>query len=356
MAQPSPHTPNREETLNSLPPGRDLRVGVSAMLTALIVSVILMGLKFYAYWITGSSAVLSDALESIINVVASGFALGSILLAAKPPDESHPYGHGKIEFFSAGFEGALIILAALGIFQEGVHQIVNPRELPQLESGLLILLGVGVVNLALGLTLIRIGKKTRSIPVVADGKHIMTDVYSSAGVLLGLGLVYYSGWLWLDGAVACFVGVNIVVAGAKLVRQAFVGLMDASDPDLLDEICQLLARHRKDVWIDVHKLRAWRSGKQVHVDFHLILPRDLPLEEGHRHVKELEKIFSDHFEGFAEVLIHLDPCTDPECPVCWFDPCDLRQAGTKQQQIWYRERLISETPREGESEDSRNGQ
>gem|GEM_PF-11680 len=329
MVHPPPHNPDGKNAESPVFGPGDVRTGVRAMLTALVVGTVLMGLKFYAYWITGSSAVLSDALESIINVVASGFALGSILLSAKPPDESHPYGHGKIEYFSAGFEGALIILAAIGIFQEGIHQIFNPRELPRLQSGLLILLSVGLVNLVLGLTLLRIGKTTRSIPVVADGKHILTDVYSSAGVLVGLGLVYYSGWLWLDGAVACFVGVNIVVAGAKLVRQAFVGLMDASDPELLDEICQLLARHRKNVWIDVHKLRAWRSGKRVHVDFHLILPRDLALEEGHRHVKDLEKIFGDHFGGFADVLIHLDPCEEPECPVCWFDPCSIRQGQKK---------------------------
>lgn len=329
-----------------VPDGRGLKTGVKVMLTALVVGAGLMCLKFYAYWITGSSALLSDALESIINVVASAFALGSILLSAKPPDESHPYGHGKIEFFSAGFEGALIILAAIGIFQQGVHQIVNPHELPRLESGLLILLGVALVNLVLGLALIRTGKLTRSLPLVADGKHVLTDVYTSGGVLLGLGLVYYSGWLWLDGAVACFVGVNIVVAGVKLVREAFVGLMDASDPDLLDEISHLLARHRKDVWIDVHKLRSWRSGRRVHVDFHLILPRDLPLEYGHQHVKDLERIFEAHFGGFADVLIHLDPCTDPECPVCWFDPCEIRQKGKTQQRIWHREALTAESPRE----------
>jgi cation diffusion facilitator family transporter len=355
MAHPPPHNPVSNNAEGPVSNQGDLKMAVRAMLAALLVSTALMGLKFYAYWITGSSAVLSDALESIINVVASAFALGSILLSAKPPDESHPYGHGKIEFFSAGFEGALIMLAAIGIFQEGLHQIVNPRELPRLQSGLLILLGVGVVNLILGLTLVRIGRTTRSIPVVADGKHILTDVYTSAGVLVGLGLVYFSGWLWLDGAVACFVGVNIVIAGAKLVREAFVGLMDASDPQLLDEICQLLANHRKSVWIDVHKLRAWRSGKQVHVDFHLILPRDMALEQGHSYVKELEQIFAEHFGGFAEVLIHLDPCTDPECPVCWYDPCDIRQEQKKQQPNWYRERLIAEPPPEQDRGDAPNG-
>jgi len=328
-----------------VPESATLKTEVAAMLAALIVGTALMCVKFYAYWITGSSALLSDALESIINVVASAFALGSILLSAKPPDESHPYGHGKIEFFSAGFEGALIILAAAGIFQQGVRQLFNPQKLQQLEFGLLLLLAVGLVNLVLGIVLIRAGKHTRSLPLVADGKHVLTDVYTSGAVIVGVGLVYFSGWLWLDGVVACLVGVNIVVAGVKLVREAFVGLMDTSDPDLLDEISHLLARHRKSVWIDVHKLRALRSGKRVHVDFHLILPRDLPLEEGHRQVKDLEKIFHEHFDGLAEVLIHLDPCTDPECPVCWLDSCDIRQERKKRQREWHRDTLTAESTR-----------
>ncbi|MBI4963774.1 MAG: cation transporter [Desulfomonile tiedjei] len=314
------------------------------MATALVVGTVLMALKFYAYWITGSSAILSDALESIINVVASAFALWSVLLAHKPPDETHPYGHGKIEFFSAGFEGALIILAAVGIFQQGLRQILHPQELPQLQEGLIILVGVSLVNLALGLFLVRVGKRTRSLALVADGKHVLTDVYTSGGVFAGLILVYFTGRYSLDGVVACAVGINIVIAGVQLVRQAFGGLMDTSDPDLLDEISSLLARNRKDIWIDVHKLRAWRSGRHVHVDFHLILPRELALEEGHREVKELEDIFNRHFRGLADILIHLDPCTDPECPVCWFDPCETRRKGSAQQRPWHRDTLTSDIP------------
>jgi cation diffusion facilitator family transporter len=330
--------------VTNLPDADGFRLNRRAMIAALLVGTALMAMKFYAYWLTGSSAILSDALESIINVVASAFALWSVLLSAKPPDESHPYGHGKIEFFSAGFEGALIILAAVGIFQQGLGQILHPQDLPQLQNGLYILVGVSLVNLALGLVLIRIGKRTRSLVLVADGKHILTDVYTSGGVFAGLILVYLTGWYKLDGVVACAVGINIVIAGAKLVREAYGGLMDTSDPLLLDEISSLLARNRKDIWIDVHKLRAWKSGRYVHVDFHLILPRDMPLEEGHREVKELEKIFNSHFSGLADILIHLDPCTDPECPVCWFDPCEIRQERSTQQRAWHRDSLTEDAP------------
>ncbi len=308
-----------------------------------MVGTLVMGVKFFAYWITGSSAILSDALESIINVVAAAFATGSILLASKPPDESHPYGHGKIEYFSAGFEGALIILAAVGIFVEGVRQIAHPSALPHLRDGLLIVVAVSLVNLVLGLSLVSVGKRTRSLVVEADGRHVLTDVYTSGGVLVGLALVYVSGWYPLDGIVACVVGINIVRTGAGLVREAVGGLMDASDPSLLEEICGLLTAHRKELWIDVHRLRAWRSGSTVHVDFHLILPRELPLEEGHREVKELEAIFSDHFGGMVEILIHLDPCTIPECPACGHDPCDLRQEEKTHDRVWQRERLTCET-------------
>jgi cation diffusion facilitator family transporter len=310
---------------------------VLAISLSLAVSLGLMALKFYAYWLTNSSAILSDALESIINVVASGFALGSIIFAARSPDPSHPYGHGKIEFFSAGFEGALIILAAIGIFYQAWPQLLHPHGLPHLTGGILILVGVNVVNLALGAGLVVVGKRTQSLVLVADGKHILTDVYTTLGVLLGLGLVLLTGWFWVDGAVAFLVGLNIIITGAKLVRQAFAGLMDASDPQLLEEISTILQKHRKSIWIDVHQLRARRSGDIIHLDFHLILPKDLPLEAGHREVKDLEKIFQAHFGAAVDILIHLDPCDEPICPICGFDPCRHRRADTRQLNLWQTE-------------------
>ncbi len=297
--------------------------------------------KFYAYWLTQSSAILSDALESIINVVASGFGLGSILLAAKPPDKTHPYGHGKIEYFSAGFEGALIVFAAIGIVRSGWSQLWQPRELPALTGGLWILLGTMVVNLFLGLGLLRVGARTRSLALVADGKHVMTDVYTSAGVLVGLAAVGYSGWYWMDGAIACLVAVNILYIGGKLIRESFAGLMDASDPALLEEISLFIAGHRKETWIDIHRLRAWRSGNRVHVDFHLILPRDLTLDQAHNEVTQLEEILRHHLGRDAETLIHAEPCIDPECPICARDPCELRREETQRQPLWHQEVLTA---------------
>ena len=302
-----------------------------------------MSLKFCGYWITGSSAILSDALESIINVVASGFGLGSIIVSAKPADESHPYGHGKIEFFSAGFEGAFIIASCGRRFSiEGMKQVMHPQDLPNLEQGLFFLLAAGLGNLVLGVVLLRVGKRTNSIVLEADGKHLLIDVFTSGAVILGLVLVYFTGWFRLDGVIACIAGANIVFWGAKLVRQAYGGLMHASDPKLLDEICDLLLRQRKDLWVDVHRLRAWKSGSRVHVDFHLVLQRELRLEAAHREVKELGQAFSDHFGEMSEVLIHLDPCSEPACPVCNQDPCDLRRENKIRQKVWNRQALTSE--------------
>lgn len=329
-------------TVSPRPVEADNRAIFRGMLAAFIVGVGLMGLKFCGYWVTGSSAILSDALESIINVVASGFGLCSIVVAAKPADESHPYGHGKIEFFSAGVEGALIILAAVGIFFEGARQIIEPRELPRLRDGLFFLVAAGVGNLLLGLMLVRVGKRTRSLVLEADGKHLLTDVYTSVAVLVGVVVVYLTGWYRFDGIIACVAGANIVFWGVVLLRQAFGGLMHASDPELLDEICGLLAQSRKEMWIDVHRLRAWRSGRRVHVDFHLVLPREIPLAQGHREVKELEKTFEDHFGGMSDILIHLDPCAPPECPVCDHDPCKLRENELVMKRIWNREVLTNE--------------
>ncbi len=322
------------------------RLRLVAISLSLVVGTALMLSKFYVYWLTGSSAVLSDALESIINVVASAFALGSVILSAKPPDPTHPYGHGKIEYFSAGFEGALIILAAFGIFWTAWPQLLNPHDLPHLGVGLLILLGTSGVNLVLALGLVRTGKRTNSLILVADGKHILTDVYTSAGVLLGLVLVQQTGWYWMDGGVACLVGINILVVGTKLVTESFAGLMHASDPALLEEISELIASHRKPTWIEVHRLRAWRAGNRIQVDFHLILPRDMTLESAHNEASLLQDILKTHLGGTMEALIHAEPCIDPECPICGYDPCRLRQEPMRQQNLWRRELLTAQLEEE----------
>ena len=320
----------------------NLRRRLVAISASLAIGLGLMAMKFVAYYLTDSAAILSDALESIINVVAAGFALWSIIFAARSPDPDHPYGHGKMEYFSAGFEGALIVLAALGIFYAAWPRLFHPQAIPRLEKGLLLILGAAVINLILGLALVMVGKRTRSIVLVADGKHVLTDVFTTVGVVLGLIGVIFTGWNWLDGAVAFLVGFNILITGARLVHQSSTALLDTSDPLLLQEICQIIARHRQPMWIDVHQLRARRAGTRVLIDFHLILPHDLSLEASHAEVKALEKILNEHFEGQADILIHADPCMPPECPICGRAPCEHRQEDFKMQRLWNRDTLTCE--------------
>ncbi len=320
------------------------RARLTAISLSLVVGVMLMAAKFYAFHLTRSSAVFSDALESIINVVASAFAFASILLAAKPPDKSHPFGHGKVEYFSAGFEGALIIIAAIGIFKTGLEQILHPHPLPNLEMGLFILLGAGLINLVLGFVLVRTGKKTQSLALMADGKHVLTDVITSAGVLAGLLLVHLTGYYWLDGTVACLVGFAILVTGIGLVKESSAGLMDRAEPALLEEITALLEKSRKDDWAGIHELKAFRSGNFVNVSLHLILPRDFTLEEAHGEAEAVEEIIRDHFQGNASVLVHPDPCADPDCPACRRRTCDARKGAPSGVSQWKAETLIAERP------------
>lgn len=334
MAKPSTQT---HAAADSGGPSAGTRMTTIAI--SLGVAIALMGVKFYTYRLTGSSAVLSDALESIINVVAAAFAMISVWLSAQPPDPEHPYGHGKIEYFSAGFEGALIILAAVGIFRSGITHLLKPSPLANLNTGLLLLVGAALANLLLGVLLIRVGTRAHSLTLIADGKHVLTDVYTSAGVVAGLFLVRLTGWLWLDGTIALLVGANILLTGTRLVRQSYAALMDASDPALLDMISRLLEKHRRPDWIDVHQLRAWRSGSFVHIDLHLVLPGDYSLERAHADAKTLEQLLVDHFGGRAGVLVHMDPCASVDCPICRRYRCQLRSHPSVDSTEWNRSSL-----------------
>ena len=337
MTAPISDTPQRAGLDNE---AARQRLRIRMILISFVVSVALMAIKFLVYYLTHSSAVLSDALESIINVVASGFATVSIWMAAKPPDRDHPYGHGKIEYFSAGFEGALIICAAIGIFYTGIKHLLSPHPLPNLGEGLGLLIGASVVNALLGIGLLRVGRKTDSVTLIADGKHIITDVYTSVGVVIGLALVFATGWLWLDGVIACLVGINILVTGGQLVRQSFSRLMDASDPQLLDRIARVLEEGRRPEWIDIHQLRAWRAGNLVHIDLHLVLPKEMAMDQAHKEAHAVEEVLIDHFEGNAGVLVHMDPCDERLCPVCRNATCQWRKKTFTTKPAWDRHHLV----------------
>ena len=215
---------------------------------------------------------------------------------------------------------------------------LNPGHCQNSIYGLLILAGTALVNLWLGKALLRTGKRTRSMAITADGKHILTDVYTSAGVLIGLFLVRQTGWYFLDGAVACVVAANILFIGARLVFESSSRLMHAYDPELLDQISSIIAQHRKPAWIDVHRLRAWRSGEHIYIDFHLILPRDLSLEDAHREVMEIEQLLKTRLPGMGDAMIHAEPCIGPECRICSQEPCVIRMQPLYEQPNWCRKR------------------
>jgi cation diffusion facilitator family transporter len=305
--------------------GREARVRLRAVLISLAVSVVLLGAKYQAYLLTGSTAILSDALESIVNVVAAVFGLGGILFAGRPADRNHPYGHGKVEFFSAAFEGGLIAFAAVLIVYEVVLALLHGVEVRALDVGVAIILGAGVVNLLLGWYLVRTGRKYESLTLVADGRHVLSDFYTSAGIVVGLLLVWFTGLAWLDPLVAGVVAVNLLWTGFRLVRLAAGGLLDEEDPALLDRLLGVLQPHLGQGVIRVHHLRAIRAGRFHHVDAHLVVPEFWSVERSHELAEDLgERVVKDlGVEG--EMTLHTDPCHRIYCRMCDLDDCPVRR-------------------------------
>jgi cation diffusion facilitator family transporter len=302
----------------------DLRVRLTAGIISLVVGSGLLGAKYVAYQLTGSTAILSDALESIVNVVAAMFAIGGLVFAGRPADRSHPYGHGKIEFFSAAFEGGLIAFAAVMIVYEAVISLLHGNQVRQLDWGLAIVAGAGAINLALGVFLIRTGRRSNSLTLVADGHHVISDFWTSAGVVIGLLLVRFTGIAWLDPLVAAVVGVNLAFTGGRLVRHAAGGLLDEEDTVLLDKLIAALNASVVPGIIRVHRLRAIRSGRFSHIDAHLVVPEFWTVERAHDAADAFERevIAACGIEG--EIVFHTDPCRRIYCARCEIADCPIR--------------------------------
>lgn len=331
------------ETLN-------FEIKKKAALISLFVGFGMFAAKITAYLITGSSAIFSDAAESVVHVLATSMALYSIILSSRPPDKSHLYGHGNIEYFSAGIEGLLIVIAALTIIYTSTKDIVIGAQPERLDTGTLIIAAAGAVNLFLGFYLIRKGKQTRSLTLVADGKHVLTDSYTSIGVIIGLVLVMLTDFFLLDPLFAIAVAVNILVTGYKLIRESVGGLMNETDREKLDQIVLKLSQMRKDYWIDIHNLRFWTSGDKIFVDFHLTIPYYFNVKATHLEeeeiVKELNEIFPE-----AQVRIHFDYCYPQLCKYCSYSPCDVRQEPKSKSVEWNTEKLIG-APIEAKTHDT----
>ncbi len=307
---------------------------------SIALSVVLLGAKVFAWRLTASTAILSDAIETTINVVAASLAYFSIVQGAKPPDRDHPYGHGKAEDFSAGVEGTLIVIAALLIVWHALHRLFDPRAIGQLDLGLLIILGTSVANGAAGMYLIRQGRSHVSQALVADGYHLITDTVTSVGVVVGLILVRFTGREWLDPVAAIAVAAHILVVGLQLMRQSVGRLMDEADEELLEEIATRLQITRLPEWIDMHELRVWRSGDLRHIDLHLTLPCYWTVEQAHETQAHLREVLLAPYDGRGECIVHLDPCKPVCCHICAVSNCTVREAPLQTRPEWTAEILV----------------
>lgn len=316
---------------------RELRI----ILVSLIVSFVLTGTKFTAWFLTHSVAILSDALESIINVVAGAFACYSIYLTSKPKDANHPYGHGKVEFFSIGFEGAMIFIAGVLILFKAGQYFFIPTELSKLDKGVWLIAATTVANLLLGLFLLREGKQLNSLTITGNGRHIMTDVYSSVGLIAALLIIHFTGWKWIDPAASALMGVLILKQGYQLMRASISGLMDETDMRVVDKVIDVLAAHRRARWIDIHNMRVQQYGSNYHIDCHLTLPYYLELSEAHDELKAIEHLVNDAFSSAeVEFFIHTDPCIPSCCHYCQMHECPVRQHPFTGLIAWKRENVL----------------
>jgi len=303
----------------------DARIRLRAGLISLTVALLMLAAKYQAYRMTGSTAVLSDALESIVNVVAAVFALGGLVFAGRPADRNHPYGHGKIEFFSAAFEGGLIAFASVVIVYEVVLILLAGAAVRQISAGVLIVLVTGLVNLVLGWYLVRTGRRYNSLTLVADGKHVIADFWTSAGVVVGLLLVQLTGLAWLDPLVALLVALSLMWTGFRLVRHAAGGLLDEEDPALLSRVLGALQRYVGHGVIRVHHLRAIRSGRFHHVEAHLVVPEFWSVDKAHGVSEDVAALVIHDLGVEGEMVFHTDPCHRIYCATCDLEDCPIRR-------------------------------
>ncbi|MBS1927259.1 MAG: cation transporter [Bacteroidetes bacterium] len=290
-----------------------------------LLSVVLLAVKFFAWIITGSVAILTDALESIVNVVAGFFGVYSLYLSAKPKDLEHPYGHGKIEFISAAFEGALISFAGLLIIYKAILSLSQPHAVSKLDLGIYLVAITAIINLFAGLYCIRIGKKNNSLALIASGKHLSSDTYTTFGIIVGLLLIYFTGIQWLDSVVAMIFALIILYTGIRIIRSSVAGIMDEADLNLLREMITMLNSKRSPNWIDLHNMRIIKYGPMLHIDCHLTVPWYFNVVEAHQEIENLSEEVKKHYGRSIELFIHSDACVDFSCPICEKMDCPVRK-------------------------------
>jgi len=306
-----------------------------------VLSVILFLTKIIAYQFTHSLAILSDALESIVNVMAGFIGLYSLHVAAKPRDLDHPYGHGKAEFVSAAIEGGLIVAAGLMIIYETILNFVQESPLQKLDTGLWLIGITAVINFIAGTICLTIGKRNKSPALQSSGKHLQIDTYSTIGIIAGLFIILLTGLHWLDKLIALGMSILIIYNGYKIIRASLAGIMDEADIKLLNQFITILNENRQPNWIDLHNLRVIKYGALLHIDCHLTVPWYLNIHEAHKEIDELGILIKKHFGEAIEFFVHTDGCLPISCPICTKTDCPVRQQPMKEKLEWTLENVIS---------------
>lgn len=323
------------------------KINIRMQLIVAITAVMLMGMKVAAYFITQSVAILTDALESSVNVVAGLVSLYSVYLASLPRDANHPYGHGKAEFLSAALEGALIIMAAILIVIESIRNLIYPSTLAQLHTGTVLIAITAVVNLIIGLWCIRVAGKTGSLAVKASGKHLLSDSLSTFAIMAGLVLIMFTSLEWIDSAVALIFSAFILASGYRILRRSLAGIMDEQDMAMMRKLADVLNKNRSANWIDLHNLRIIKYGSSLHVDAHLTLPWYFNIQQAHDEVEKLNRLVRTHFGDALEMFVHNDACKEFSCRICSKADCPERKHPFEKQVTWTAENLVTDS-RHGE--------
>lgn len=310
------------------------RANIRLQSLVLLAGFVLMAIKFLAWRLTHSNTILSDALESIVNVTAGSFALYSLWLAAKPRDREHPYGHGKVEFISAGIEGGLVVLAGALIIWRAVQALLAHQELHDIDTGILLAGGAGALNLLMGLTLKKRGQRAHSITMEASGAHLLSDAWSTVAMIVGLLLIRITGLMWLDQLFAILFAVYIIYTGLRVFRRSVAGIMDETDMGLAREVIAQLEEHRVPAWIDVHNFRMIKYGAVLHIDCHVTLPWYYTLDKAHDEIAAIETLVNDRNSREVELFIHMDPCVPTSCRVCSVPDCPERKAPHELRITW----------------------
>ena len=293
--------------------------------TVAIVGIGLFIGKLIAWHLTNSDAVFSDAMESIVNIIAGFMGLYSLYLAAKPKDIDHPYGHGKVEFVTSGIEGALIIFAGVIIIVQAVDSLLNGNIPKKLDWGMLIIAVTAGINYLMAYISVKKGIQQNSLVLQSSGKHLQSDTITTLGVVISLVLVYFTKIYWIDAVVALIFGGYIIFIGYKIIRKALSGIMDEADQDMLARLAKIMNENRKREWIDIHNTRIQQHGSGLHIDAHLTLPWYFELRKAHEEMEETYKLIAENSNRSIEFNFHLDDCKTFSCEICQLSECKVRQ-------------------------------